>query len=303
MEVTQHVPWLDTDHPNYERWKRGRELSAERGKFVRALLQKQINPVNLSILDLGSGEGGTSYIFSENNFVVSLDISLIRLKRQNQDVISIETSGSKSSKTNREKVFASPEIVNQLSTAGIPKVNGSALVLPFANNSFDLIILQDVIEHIDNTEILSSELNRVLVPGGMIYLSTPNRYSLFNIISDPHWGMPFLALFKRNTIRNFYLKNFRKHEIERKDIAELLPLNSILKLFGNNFEMKLNTTFAVDQLMKGNKGIVWSNFHLSLLKLVSFLKLDKLILLAANDKSGIVNKYLTPTFYITLKKI
>lgn len=303
MEVTQHVPWLDTDHPNYERWKRGRELSTERGKFVRVLLQKQITPVNLSILDLGSGEGGTSYIFSENNFVVSLDISLVRLKRQNQNVISIETSNSKSSKTNSEKAFTSPEITNQLSNAGIPKVNGSALVLPFANNSFDLIILQDVIEHIDNTKILSSELNRVLVPGGMIYLSTPNRYSLFNIISDPHWGMPFLSLFKRNTIKNFYLKNFRKHEVERKDIAELFPLNSIIKLFGNSFEMKLNTKFAVDQLMKGNKGIVWSNFHLSLLKLVGFLKLDKLILLIANDKSGLVNKYLTPTFYITLKKI
>ncbi len=115
--------------------------------------------------------------------------------------------------------------------------------------------------------------------------------------------MPFLALFKRKAIKNFYLKRFRKNEIERKDIAELFSLNDLIKKFSKYFDVKLHTKFAVEELFKGNKGIVWSNFHLSLVKLTSMFKLNKLILRIANDKFGIINKFFTPTFYMLLKKL
>ena len=89
MEVKENNPtWLDESHPNFLRWKRARELSIERGKFVRSVINQQIKTTNLNVLDLGSGEGGTSKVFSADNFVVSLDLSLIRLQRQRIDVIS-----------------------------------------------------------------------------------------------------------------------------------------------------------------------------------------------------------------------
>ncbi|MCJ7553319.1 MAG: class I SAM-dependent methyltransferase, partial [Ignavibacteriaceae bacterium] len=228
----------------------------------------------LTILDLGSGEGGTSYTLSRNNFVVSLDYSFTRLKRHSQNFDKIDHY----------------------------RINSNAKLLPFASISFDLIILQDVIEHINETELLIIELNRILKPGGIIYLSTPNRFSVFNIISDPHWGMPFLSLFKRKAIKNFYLKKFRKDEIERKDIAELFSLNDLIKIFSNYFDVKLYTKFAVEELFKGNKGIVWSDFHLSLVKLTAMFKLDKLILRIVNNKLGIVNKFFTPAFFLIFKK-
>lgn len=274
MEINHSVPWLDNSHPNYERWKRGRDLAIERGKFVQSLIEKHFNPTNLTILDLGSGEGGTSYTLSRNNFVVSLDYSFTRLKRHSQNFDKIDHY----------------------------RINSNAKLLPFASISFDLIILQDVIEHINETELLIIELNRILKPGGIIYLSTPNRFSVFNIISDPHWGMPFLSLFKRKAIKNFYLKKFRKDEIERKDIAELFSLNDLIKIFSNYFDVKLYTKFAVEELFKGNKGIVWSDFHLSLVKLTAMFKLDKLILRIVNNKLGIVNKFFTPAFFLIFKK-
>jgi len=57
MEVNKSVlpAWLDKNHPNYDRWKRAREISEERGKFVESVLSKEIAPIDLSILDLGSG--------------------------------------------------------------------------------------------------------------------------------------------------------------------------------------------------------------------------------------------------------
>ncbi|MCK7528447.1 MAG: hypothetical protein MZV64_68205 [Ignavibacteriales bacterium] len=74
-------------------------LSIERGKFVRSVINQQIKTTNLNVLDLGSGEGGTSRVFSADNFVVSLDLSLVKLQRQISSVISKEvpTRAEKSS--------------------------------------------------------------------------------------------------------------------------------------------------------------------------------------------------------------
>lgn len=275
MEINSSVSWLDKDHPNYERWKRGRELSIERGKFVHSLISKNLSLKNLTILDLGSGEGGTSWVFSEKFFLISCDYNLIRLKRHSD---------------NFDKI-------------NYVRINSDATKLPFRNNSYDLIILQDVIEHIEQVHFLIEEIIRTLKPNGQVYLSTPNKFSLFNIISDPHWGLPFLALFSRHIIRNFYLKIFRKNEVDRKDIAQLFSLNELTQKFKNSFDISLYTKFAVKELFDGNKGIVWSNFHIFLLKAAKKLKMNKLILKFANDKMGLVNKFFTPTFYMILRKL
>jgi hypothetical protein len=137
----------------------------------------------------------------------------------------------------------------------------------------------------------------------MLYLSTPNQLSPFNIISDPHWGLPLLSLFRRQSIRKYFLKNFRKSESERKDIAQLLSLKELLTLIGNKFIFTLYTSYAVEELLKGNKGIIWSDFHLALLKLTKLFRFDQLLLGIVNDKPRFINKYLTPTFYSLLEKI
>lgn len=52
--------------------------------------------------------------------------------------------------------------------------------LPFANASFDTVLMHQVIEHVVDTDGLVSEARRVLVPGGMLLLSTPNLAAWFN---------------------------------------------------------------------------------------------------------------------------
>lgn len=65
---------------------------------------------------------------------------------------------------------------------------GSALNIPFSDNSFDLVAMFDVIEHIPkNTESEAiREIKRVLRPGGKFIISTPLFYWLSNIM-DPAW--------------------------------------------------------------------------------------------------------------------
>ncbi len=286
MEIEKQKPaWLDESHPNYIRWKRARDLSIARGEFVKSIINQKTKTKNLTLLDLGSGEGGTVNVFSDNNLVVSFDISLIRLERQ--------------------KMFVNPADDSDLKNvthSNIKHVNGSAIQLPFKNNSFDLIIIQDVIEHLTGTNYFYAEINRILKPKGVIYLSTPNKLSVFNFISDPHFGLPFLSLLTRETIKKYFLKIFRKNDYNRKDVAQLLSLNELNNIFKNEFEISIYTKFSVRELFSGNKGIVWSNFHLKLISICRLIKADSLIIKIANDKFSFINKYFTPTFYLILIK-
>lgn len=265
--------WLNPEHPNFERWERARDLAVKRGKFVKSITEKHVTCENLSVLDLGSGEGGTSVVFSELNRVFSYDLNLTRLERQRNN------------------------------SATYYKINGNALKLSFKDNSFNLIILQDVIEHLPDSKLLINEIIRVLKPDGLVYISTPNKYSIFNFVADPHWGLPFVSILKREKIRKYFLKYFRKEEINRKDIPQLLSLNNIYKYLGKYFEINLDTRHSVERLLNGDKGLVWSNFHLDIIKLIRKLKVGKILVLLGNNRKGIINKYFNPTFYLTARKI
>ena len=136
----------------------------------------------------------------------------------------------------------------------------------------------------------------------MIYLSTPNKFSVVNIIADPHWGVPLVSLLKRESVRKYFLNYFRKSEMNRKDIAELLSLKNIYELFADKFEVQLFTLHSVNELFKDNKGIVWSDFHLKLLHILKKVKLDKVIISLANDRMGFLNRFFSPTFYMVFIK-
>jgi SAM-dependent methyltransferase len=59
---------------------------------------------------------------------------------------------------------------------GIPIDYGVDLLkpLPYDDASFDIILLIEVIEHLENHRVAVSELARILKPGGVLILTTPN---------------------------------------------------------------------------------------------------------------------------------
>lgn len=63
--------------------------------------------------------------------------------------------------------------------------------LPFVDSSFDVIISNQVIEHLANVDLFLSEANRVLEPSGYAVFSTENLSSWHNIVALIFGFRPF----------------------------------------------------------------------------------------------------------------
>lgn len=69
--------------------------------------------------------------------------------------------------------------------------NGSALDLPFADDSFDRIIASEVLEHIGDDHRAIAELTRVLRPGGTMAVTVPRWFpELVNWAFDDEYHAP-----------------------------------------------------------------------------------------------------------------
>ena len=71
---------------------------------------------------------------------------------------------------------------------GIELVRGSAFGLPFRAGVFDCVISSQVIEHIPYDDALFSEMKRVLCPGGLLIIGTPDYSTLGWQLIEPLYG-------------------------------------------------------------------------------------------------------------------
>ncbi len=64
--------------------------------------------------------------------------------------------------------------------------------LPFKDNTFNTIVLSDVLEHVPNPGDLMSELARILKPGGFVLINVPFIYWLHEVPHDYHRYTEFM---------------------------------------------------------------------------------------------------------------
>lgn len=60
----------------------------------------------------------------------------------------------------------------------------NAVPYPFADNEFDIIIAEHVLEHLGNLIQIVEELHRILKPGGLLYVEVPH-FSNSGFFTDP----------------------------------------------------------------------------------------------------------------------
>ena len=63
----------------------------------------------------------------------------------------------------------------------------SAQELPFADASFNVVIIKHIVEHLPNPEKAIAEIGRVTAPGGTLILATPNLSSLLKPWKGERW--------------------------------------------------------------------------------------------------------------------
>lgn len=96
---------------------------------------------------------------------------------------------------------------------------------PFEDNTFDVFVSNQVLEHIPNTDHFLEEFYRILKPGGYGIISTPNLSSLLNIIQLILTFQPIMCF---ASDRFYGIGNpLTSHHYERRDA----PFHGHLRVF------------------------------------------------------------------------
>lgn len=93
--------------------------------------------------------------------------------------------------------------------------------LPFADGSFDVVVLADVIEHIPDAATALAEVRRVLRSGGVLACATPVRATLgFWRLTD--WGVR--ALFRPSRVGRLWFRNPSVYErfFDKRELGAML---------------------------------------------------------------------------------
>ena len=75
-----------------------------------------------------------------------------------------------------EAMFAALRAAGEITDEHSSVILGDALILPFPEASFDVVIASEVLEHLVEDERALEEIARVLEPGGSFALSVPRRF-------------------------------------------------------------------------------------------------------------------------------
>jgi ubiquinone/menaquinone biosynthesis C-methylase UbiE len=70
------------------------------------------------------------------------------------------------------------KIAEASSDSPVALVHGDVQRLPFADDSFDVIVSCETIEHVPDVRMAILEMHRVTRPGGKLFLTTPNYLNL-----------------------------------------------------------------------------------------------------------------------------
>lgn len=144
-----------------------------KGRKIVTLLESVTSLKKAKVLDIGTGAG---YIADE-------------LAKKSKQVYSVDITDERRLK----KSFKFDKVPDEK--------------LPFKDGEFDVVVSNHVVEHTPDQETHLNEALRVLKPGGLLYIATPNKLWL----SDPHYKLPFVSWLPRG-IASKYVRATKRGE-------------------------------------------------------------------------------------------
>ena len=155
-------------------------------RYYHILMPHLVSLDGKSFLDIGAGEGFTTAFFARRGLIPeSIDYSCAGIEANNPEVLSSHNVGNIYNLLN-EKIAH--------------------------NKTYDLIILQNVLEHVIDPDALLRNMRSLLAADGVALITIPNDFSITqeellarNLISRKYWVSPpdHLNYFNSNTIKAY----------------------------------------------------------------------------------------------------
>jgi ubiquinone/menaquinone biosynthesis C-methylase UbiE len=173
-------------------------------KFQRNLFLEKIKTLKGKILEIGPGYGRVMLEFQSK-----MDFNIIGLE-------------------------ISERLSELLAQKKLNVVQGNCLNMPFAENTFDSVICEEVIEHIEDQDKMLAETKRVLKTGGYIIFVTPNKYTyrLMMYLSNIINRKLSISLLKNPTpghIAELTYYQFANKISNYFEIIDNIPINAFLR--------------------------------------------------------------------------
>jgi len=157
-----------------------------KGRKVVSVIERQLSLTGCSVLDVGTGGGYIAECFQE---VVGSNGRVVGADRSRQ--------------------------LPADSTVEYAEINGDQL--PFDDASFDVVVSNHVVPHVGPWAAQLrhvAELGRVVRPGGLVFLATPNRWGPF----EPNFRVPLLSWWPQ------FMRNLIVRALGRGESFDVAPL-------------------------------------------------------------------------------
>lgn len=249
---------LDKVYSNYNREHNNITLLSQEKIKNRAMQLINYKPLK-TVLDLGCGNGHFLSCFKD---------------------LGIKTYGTEydeHSASNAQKKGA--QILN----------GGLMPEIPSDINSFDAIVFTEVIEHINNPLTILNHFKKILSPGGLLFITTPNFNSIERYILKDLWGMicypEHISYYTADTLDYALTKvGFKKISLHTENIS----LYRIAEFYNNIIARKnlVKNTINPEALSAKAQNFTNKNINGRILK-----KSINFLLNATNSGSSLVGTY------------
>jgi SAM-dependent methyltransferase len=153
----------------------------ERRRLFAKLIRKCELPADARVVDIGTGTGANLRLLKQIGF------------------------------TNVTGIDPSPDAARWCAEKGLGDVrSGDVRALPLPDQSVDLVIATDVVEHVDDDQAAVAEIYRVLRPGGIVLFTVPAFPSLWGLqdeVSQHHRRYRMRQFLKIIDVAKFQVTN------------------------------------------------------------------------------------------------
>ncbi len=175
--------------------------------FLKVL--QQTSPIH-NILDIGCNDGQLTALYAKHGNIIGIDTNpeaIAQCKQRNLECICCQIHD---------------------------------LISPVHNNSFDVIIAGDIIEHIFDTDAFLSDIYHLLKPSGSLLLTTPNLASLGRRMMLLGGINPFIEFSTQLPSPSFNVGHVRYYT--RNNLEEQLTFHGFnhIRIYGDRINITKN---------------------------------------------------------------